>query len=134
MAAQQAGCSIRSLTTNPTELVNGRDRPILVHGARVDWCRVVIFDHPDDPEIEIQASDHGPVPLVVLLRRDWDFLFDQLRSTAAVVDYIFRVAEDDTHVLGHEPARYYELARADRSEEHTSELQSLMRISYDVFC
>src|SRR3546814_8151016 len=25
-------------------------------------------------------------------------------------------------------------ARADRSEEHTSELQSLMRISYAVFC
>src|SRR3546814_8173192 len=27
-----------------------------------------------------------------------------------------------------------EQAAADRSEEHTSELQSLMRISYDVFC
>src|SRR3546814_5942402 len=26
------------------------------------------------------------------------------------------------------------LARSDRSEEHTSELQSLMRISYAVFC
>src|SRR3546814_7972578 len=26
------------------------------------------------------------------------------------------------------------LTRADRSEEHTSELQSLMRISYAVFC
>src|SRR3546814_7430922 len=26
------------------------------------------------------------------------------------------------------------LRRADRSEEHTSELQSLMRISYAVFC
>src|SRR3546814_1087105 len=26
------------------------------------------------------------------------------------------------------------LAARDRSEEHTSELQSLMRISYDVFC
>src|SRR3546814_8127821 len=26
------------------------------------------------------------------------------------------------------------LARTDRSEEHTSELQSLMRISYAVFC
>src|SRR3546814_5806366 len=26
------------------------------------------------------------------------------------------------------------MARADRSEEHTSELQSLMRISYAVFC
>src|SRR3546814_8925590 len=28
----------------------------------------------------------------------------------------------------------YESARASRSEEHTSELQSLMRISYAVFC
>src|SRR3546814_8045573 len=27
-----------------------------------------------------------------------------------------------------------EVARASRSEEHTSELQSLMRISYAVFC
>src|SRR3546814_2607360 len=28
----------------------------------------------------------------------------------------------------------YSLARIERSEEHTSELQSLMRISYAVFC
>src|SRR3546814_351354 len=27
-----------------------------------------------------------------------------------------------------------QIARGERSEEHTSELQSLMRISYDVFC
>src|SRR3546814_3081720 len=39
------------------------------------------------------------------------------------------------------PVQYHEVARsdvadivADRSEEHTSELQSLMRISYAVFC
>src|SRR3546814_6353705 len=32
----------------------------------------------------------------------------------------------------HRPA--WERAVADRSEEHTSELQSLMRISYAVFC
>src|SRR3546814_7747615 len=31
-------------------------------------------------------------------------------------------------------ARDGERARRDRSEEHTSELQSLMRISYAVFC
>src|SRR3546814_5383548 len=31
-------------------------------------------------------------------------------------------------------ARYRLAARAGRSEEHTSELQSLMRISYAVFC
>src|SRR3546814_6830328 len=30
--------------------------------------------------------------------------------------------------------RAYDLARAPRSEEHTSELRSLMRISYAVFC
>src|SRR3546814_10272820 len=31
-------------------------------------------------------------------------------------------------------ARYQRPTRASRSEEHTSELQSLMRISYAVFC
>src|SRR3546814_677300 len=30
--------------------------------------------------------------------------------------------------------RHHDLAHATRSEEHTSELQSLMRISYAVFC
>src|SRR3546814_9562079 len=30
--------------------------------------------------------------------------------------------------------RHQRAANADRSEEHTSELQSLMRISYAVFC
>src|SRR3546814_5412121 len=35
----------------------------------------------------------------------------------------------------HQDLRRHLLERlADRSEEHTSELQSLMRISYDVFC
>src|SRR3546814_10073160 len=33
-----------------------------------------------------------------------------------------------------EPVRHQELADDVRSEEHTSELQSLMRISYAVFC
>src|SRR3546814_9830819 len=35
---------------------------------------------------------------------------------------------------GADPAQVYEQAMAGRSEEHTSELQSLMRISYAVFC
>src|SRR3546814_1189460 len=42
--------------------------------------------------------------------------------------------------IGHHLMAYYEMIRrdssrfADRSEEHKSELQSLMRQSYDVFC
>src|SRR3546814_8767480 len=42
-------------------------------------------------------------------------------------------ATDDAQMLraaGHDVA----LVEGDRSEEHTSELQSLMRISYAVFC
>src|SRR3546814_2151639 len=33
-----------------------------------------------------------------------------------------------------EPAPDFDQRRGQRSEEHTSELQSLMRLSYDVFC
>src|SRR3546814_6743620 len=41
----------------------------------------------------------------------------------------------DIHVVEEQPARRRPLrAVALRSEEHTSELQSLMRISYAVFC
>src|SRR3546814_2058192 len=45
-----------------------------------------------------------------------------------------------SHLFGGSPRRHDGKARArkhrwaDRSEEHTSELQSLMRISYAVFC
>src|SRR3546814_5367803 len=35
---------------------------------------------------------------------------------------------------GNPKAKYFIQAKAGRSEEHTSELQSLMRISYAVFC
>src|SRR3546814_8562619 len=37
-------------------------------------------------------------------------------------------------VVGHRPGGVDEGALHERSEEHTSELQSLMRISYAVFC
>jgi hypothetical protein len=47
-----------------------------------------------------------------MLRRDWEFLFDQLKSTSAVVDYCVRVANEPNEI-GTEPARYYQLAQAD---------------------
>src|SRR3546814_1504524 len=44
-------------------------------------------------------------------------------------------AFDDSHVLYGKLRPYLnKVALPDRSEEHTSELQSLMRISYAVFC
>src|SRR3546814_6803346 len=56
-----------------------------------------------------------------------------------------RMGKDDVRAAGLDPAlmhdaksgfdaSFYRNAQGERSEEHTSELQSLMRISYAVFC
>src|SRR3546814_2501147 len=50
---------------------------------------------------------------------------DLLRELAALLGIIWR----DHGIVGRQPP-----LRPVRSEEHTSELQSLMRISYAVFC
>src|SRR3546814_1036187 len=55
------------------------------------------------------------------------------RVVAAVVDDRAAVAEGQPDRIGH-LLRLDQVAAPDRSEEHTSELQSLMRISYAVFC
>jgi len=51
----------------------------------------------------------------VLLRRDWEFVFEQLKSTSAVIAYFDRVA-GETVTLGNEFVRYYDLAQADAAE------------------
>src|SRR3546814_2246033 len=43
-------------------------------------------------------------------------------------------ARVSVHYLVEEDGRIFQLVSESRSEEHTSELQSLMRISYAVFC
>src|SRR3546814_2547893 len=51
-----------------------------------------------------------------------------------IEEFIFWKAEEESKVAAlHAGARLLREAAA-RSEEHTSELQSLMRISYAVFC
>src|SRR3546814_7352901 len=50
-------------------------------------------------------------------------------------DCVTNFAEDDhVGIASHECLDRPGKIQADRSEEHTSELQSLMRISYAVFC
>src|SRR3546814_3147090 len=51
-------------------------------------------------------------------------------NRAPARDRIFR----NRHAAARRRAPAWRNGRADRSEEHTSELQSLMRISYAVFC
>jgi hypothetical protein len=77
---------------------------------------VVIIDHAAPPLEQPLPDPASTVPVVTLLRRDWEFLFDQLRSTRAVLDYLHRVG-CSTPFLGGEPERYYELAAADAAAE-----------------
>ncbi|MEU5695436.1 hypothetical protein [Actinosynnema sp. NPDC020468] len=52
----------------------------------------------------------------MLTRRDWEFLFDQLHSTHAVLDYLLRTVGDRCELDG-EVQRYHEFALADQQAE-----------------
>lgn len=73
---------------------------------------MVVLDHAAPPDEVTPPHDEAKHPTVVLLRRDWEFLFDQLKSTYAVVQYLARVAGEPIG-LGEEPLRYYDLAQQD---------------------
>ncbi len=91
--------------------MNGRGRTVTVDGNRLNWTALVVIDHDDPPNGITPPSQAGAVPAVVLLRRDWEFLFDQLQSTHAVVQYLTRCAGQPIE-LGREVVRYYDLAEA----------------------
>jgi hypothetical protein len=110
--ARQASGSVRTVQQSPLAHINARGRSITVDGSSVDWIGVVVVDHDNPPDRLSFVADAAPLPHVALLRREWDFLFDQLRSTTAVVDYLHRIAPDQIAV-GEHVANYYELALAD---------------------
>jgi hypothetical protein len=84
---------------------------VTIDGRKIRWTPVVVIDHPSPPE-GVTPDLSGARPGVAVLRRDWEFLFEQLKSTSAVAGYFERVA-GETIALGEEPVRYYDLARAD---------------------
>jgi hypothetical protein len=85
-----------------------------VDGASIRWSAVVVVEHPAVPEGITPFVEEQPNPSVVLLRRDWEFLFEQLKSTHAIVQYIERVAGNPIE-LGEEVVRYFQLAQADEA-------------------
>jgi hypothetical protein len=110
-ARSQARGTMRTLgSAGAPRLVNERGREVVLRDV-VDWLPVIILDHPG---LEGYVPDPGPV---VLLRRDLEFLFQQLKSTYAVVEYLGRIAPMEPVVLGLESVRYYELALADAVAE-----------------
>src|SRR3546814_2651123 len=64
-----------------------------------------------------------------------DTLFPYTTLFRSVVVHEAFVRDNADHELGDRPYQcVHPVGRVSRSEEHTSELQSLMRISYAVFC
>jgi hypothetical protein len=113
-AIRQGNGTIRQLKERPRRLTNLRGRSVDIDGNAHRWVVVVVLDHDAPPEETTPPLDEAKHPTVVLLRRDWEFLVDQLKSTHAVAEYFERVA-GETVALGDEPVRYYDLAQADAS-------------------
>jgi hypothetical protein len=106
--ARQAAGTIRRLGySGATRLENLRGGVVSIIGRDVEWAPLVVLDHPGVPDLVLGGD------VVVLSRRDWEFLFEQLRSTVAVVDYIHRVRSLEPARFNLEAVRYYELAQAD---------------------
>lgn len=107
---RQGTGSIRFLSTRPVAMRNRRGRTVTVDGTSLTWISLVLVDHEVVPEGYVPPS--LPRDAVVMMRRDWEFLFNQLRSARSVVSYLRRVAGESIP-LGTEPVRYHELALAD---------------------
>src|SRR3546814_6103310 len=82
----------------------------------------------DQRDLVQQAVEPRPVAYVARVHPKASEALAQLRHGGRVGAPV--VVEDQDRLL----ARVPEVVEALRSEEHTSELQSLMRISYAVFC
>src|SRR3546814_877726 len=60
--------------------------------------------------------------------------FDRVRNQVQLGYFCGETESEEFQIDGREVCPVYSKAAHHRSEEHTSELQSLMRISYAVFC
>src|SRR3546814_7724881 len=89
------------------------------------------YDGPWLPEPVVEAEDEQDdvtLPLMLALER-----LSPLERAAFLLHDVFGQSFDEiAAVIGRDPAACRQLAA--RSEEHTSELQSLMSKSYAVFC
>src|SRR3546814_2856587 len=74
------------------------------------------------------ATDRGAQVLNEFARRNDPFKVVGERSVPVEVTSVVRISDSSFQV------KWSEQTWTNRSEEHTSELQSLMRISYAVFC
>src|SRR3546814_5280975 len=89
----------------------------------------------DDMKVRSQFS-RDPVPVTAMVTTAMEQ--DERRSLGVAPVNIMQLQPlrdvDVRGEIGEGVFRHWTILRFSRSEEHTSELQSLMRISYAVFC
>lgn len=124
IALNQARGTIRVLSSNTLRLTNARRRSVEVDGGQIRWVAVAVLDHPDPPLGVVPETEDGAAPSIVLLRRDWEFLFNQLKSSHAVGRYLERVVGENWEI-GAEPSRYFQLANAD-AHAHPGSVSDLL--------
>src|SRR3546814_974162 len=106
---------------NPCLFVNG-----VISTQRLTNIHLLAIKVILHPKVLIKLQ---PILLDIILQElieEWGCLFGRLALTTIDSSFI----KDHRSVL----VRLQHAERIHRSEEHTSELQSLMRISYAVFC
>src|SRR3546814_3723374 len=87
------------------------------------------------PDMKIMQEEiFGPV-LVIMPYRDRQEVVDYIRGRdKPLASYVFSKDRESWQFFLKNTTSGSMVLNHNRSEEHTSELQSLMRISYDVFC
>ena len=115
IANSQVDGTIRKLHSQVIPKVNMRGVEIPIVADEHEWLGIVIVEHDDIPEdfMPMELSQRG----VVLTRADWEFLWEQLKSTVEVLKYIHRIAALPPIPLGKESERYYQLALLDDDTE-----------------
>src|SRR3546814_6823031 len=96
---------------------------------------VQIFDsHTTKIRVAVDWNDAGKaagLPRNLCIKSNWGGQFDNVDIHALEARFYHFLTDKLTAQTA---TCYYADWNDDRSEEHTSELQSLMRISYAVFC
>src|SRR3546814_6102772 len=90
-----------------------------------DWSSDVVSSDPGQVEADVVQCPGAVGGIAKADGIEADMALERGQGGARSGAGLHAGVEDVTHSLDRE---------ADRSEEHTSELQSLMRISYAVFC
>src|SRR3546814_3835861 len=99
---------------------------------------------PDIYPLTHPLSRPAPLPIAAAATSAAATRFHRTRRSEDIIDIAVAQPGEDVNrfsevlriaqVLDHPIGRATACVQIDRSEEHTSELQSLMRISYAVFC